>query len=184
MLTPERWEQVGELFQAAVELRPVERLAFLRQACGEDESLRREVESLLAAEEESGDFLTAGAIDDAAKALADEQTVSLVGKRLGHYEVRSFLGAGGMSEVYLAQDTKLDRAVALKILPPAFAGNKDRMRRFEREARSAASLNHAPSLTFMRSGKRKASTSSPWSTSKAIHCVTRFTAKRARFLSC
>ncbi|HAF13003.1 MAG TPA: hypothetical protein DCK99_04730, partial [Blastocatellia bacterium] len=142
MMTPERWEQVGQLYQAALELRPGERTSFLRQACGEDESLCREVESLLAAEEEAGDFLAAGAIDDAAKALAEEKSFSPVGKRLGHYQVRSLLGVGGMGEVYLAQDTKLDRAVALKILPPEFAADKNRMRRFEQEAKSAAALNH------------------------------------------
>ena len=142
-MTPERWEQVGQLYQAALELRPGERTSFLRQACGEDESLRREVESLLAVEEKAGDFLAAGAIDDAAKALAAEQAFSPVGKRLGQYEVRSFLGAGGMSEVYLAQDIKLERAVALKFLPAEFAADKDRMRRFQQEARSAAALNHA-----------------------------------------
>ncbi|MCM3870693.1 MAG: serine/threonine protein kinase, partial [Pyrinomonadaceae bacterium] len=141
-MTPERWEQVGQILQAALELQPSDRPSFLRQACGEDESLCRELESLLAAEEESADFLSAGAIDDAAKALAEEQSFSTVGKRLGHYQVLSLLGAGGMSEVYLAQDTKLDRAVALKILPAQFAADKDRMRRFEQEARSAAALNH------------------------------------------
>jgi len=73
-MTPERWEQVGQLYQAALELQPGERTSFLRQACGEDESLCREVESLLAAEQEAGDFLAAGAIDDAAKALAEEKT--------------------------------------------------------------------------------------------------------------
>ncbi len=98
---------------------------------------------MLAAEEEAGDFLAAGAIDDAAKALAEEQSFSPVGKRLGHYQVHSLLGAGGMGEVYLAQDTKLDRAVALKILPAEFAADKSRMRRFEQEARSAAALNHS-----------------------------------------
>ncbi len=141
-MTPERWQQVGQLYQAAVELQPGDRPAFLRQACGEDESLFQEVESLLATEEESEDFLSAGAIDDAAKALAEEQSFSPVGKRLGHYQVHSLLGAGGMSEVYLAQDTKLDRAVALKILPAAFAADRDRMLRFELEARSAAALSH------------------------------------------
>jgi hypothetical protein len=91
-MTPERWEQVGQLYQAAIELRPDERTAFLKQACGEDMPLRREVESLLAAEGQVGDFLAAGAIDDAAKALAHEKPLSLVGKRLGHYRVRSLLG--------------------------------------------------------------------------------------------
>ena len=142
MLTSERWEQIGQLFQAARELRPGERITFLRQACGEDESLFREVESLLVAEDELGDFLAAGAIHDAAKALAEDQSFSPVGKQLGHYQVRSLLGTGGMSAVYLAQDTKLDRAIALKILPAEFAADKDRMRRFEQEAKSAAALNH------------------------------------------
>jgi len=142
-MTPERWEQVGQLYQAALKLHPRERTSFLRQACGEDASLFREVETLLEAEEEAGDFLAAGAIDNAAKALAEEQSFSPVGKRLGHYQVRSLLGAGGMGEVYLAQDTKLDRAVALKILPAEFAADKSRMRRFEQEARSAAALNHS-----------------------------------------
>ena len=141
-MTPERWEQVGQLYEAALELPRDERTPFLRKACGEDDSLCREVESLLAVEEESADFLAAGAIDDAAKALAKDKSASLVGKRLSHYQVRSLLGAGGMGEVYLAQDTKLDRAVALKILPDQFAADKNRMRRFEQEARSAAALNH------------------------------------------
>src|SRR5258708_7282208 len=143
MLTPELWKRVGRHFQAALELRPGERMAYLRKACGEDESLRQEVESLLAAEEEAGDFLDAGALDDAAKALAEEKSVSLVGKRLGHYEVRSLLGVGGMGEVYLAHDTKLDRAVALKILSAEFAADKRRIRRFEQQARSASALSHA-----------------------------------------
>ncbi len=141
-MTPERWEQVGQLYEAALELPHNERTPFLRKACGEDDSLCREVESLLAVEEESADFLAAGAIDDAAKALAMDKSASLVGKRLSHYQVRSLLGVGGMGEVYLAQDTKLDRAVALKILPDQLAADKNRMRRFEQEARSAAALNH------------------------------------------
>src|SRR3569832_995268 len=141
-MTPERWKQVGQLYEAALELPRGERMAFLRKACGEDDSLCREIESLLAEDRDSADFLGRGAIDDAAKALAKDQSSSLAGKRLGRYQVRSLLGVGGMGEVYLAQDTKLDRAVALKILPAEFAGDKDRMRRFEQEARSAAAINH------------------------------------------
>ena len=141
-MTPERWEQVGQLYEAVLERPRNERTAFLKKACGEDDSLCREVESLLAVEEQSADFLAAGAIDDAAKVLAMDKSASLVGKRLSHYQVRSLLGVGGMGEVYLAQDTKLDRAVALKILPDQFAADKNRMRRFEQEARSAAALNH------------------------------------------
>src|SRR5215216_2887577 len=112
MMTPERWEQVGQLYNAALELPRDERPAFVRKACGKDDSLCREVQSLLAVEADSADFLAGGAIDDAAKAIARDNSASLVGKRLAHYHVRSLLGVGGMGEVYLAQDTKLDRAVA------------------------------------------------------------------------
>jgi serine/threonine protein kinase len=182
-MTPERWEQVGQLYQAALELRPAERTAFLRQTCGEDESLYLEVESLLAAEEKAADFLAAGAIDDAARALAKEKSFSPVGKRLGHYQVRSLLGAGGMGEVYLAQDTKLDRAVALKFLPSEFAADKDRMVVSNKRPGPRPLSTIPTSDTSMRSGRRKASTSSRWSTSTARRCATRFTAKRPRFLS-
>src|SRR5690348_14112131 len=64
------------------------------------------------------------------------------GTKLGRYEIRSKIGEGGMGEVYLAQDTKLDRKVALKILPPELASHRDRMERFVREAKAAAALNH------------------------------------------
>ena len=64
------------------------------------------------------------------------------GTKLGRYEIRSKIGAGGMGEVYLAQDTKLDRKVALKILPAEVASNRERMERFIREAKSAAALSH------------------------------------------
>jgi serine/threonine protein kinase len=165
-MTPERWEQVGQLYEAALELPHNERTPFLRKACGEDDSLCREVESLLAVEEESADFLAAGAIDAAAKALAMDKSASLVGKRLSHYQVRSLLGVGGMGEVYLAQDTKLDRAVALKILPDQFAADKNRMRRFEQEARSAAALNHPHIAHVYEIGAAEASILSRWSISR------------------
>jgi serine/threonine-protein kinase len=70
------------------------------------------------------------------------------GTHLGRYEIRSQLGAGGMGEVYLAQDTKLDRRVALKILPPALSANQDRMRRFRQEAKAASALNHPNIITI------------------------------------
>src|SRR5437899_3605462 len=146
-MTPERWEQVGKLYQAALALPPYERETFLDDACRDDTAMRREVESLLAAEDEAGSFLTAGAMRDAAKMLVEDESLSLVGKQIGHYQVLSLLGAGGMGEVYLAQDTRLRRKVALKLLPRAFAHDPERLRRFEQEALAISALNHPNILT-------------------------------------
>ena len=101
-----------------------------------------EVESLLAARSAAGDFLSAGAMADAAKILAKENSDSLVGKTLGHYELLSLLGSGGMGEVYRARDKKLEREVAVKVLSAAVAKNADRLRRFQQEARAVGMLNH------------------------------------------
>lgn len=141
-MTPERWKQIGELYQATLELQPDERAAFLGRACGDDEALRREVESLLAVDECAGGFLSGGAMKAAAKLLVEDEALSLIGKGLGHYQVLSLLGAGGMGEVYLAEDTRLSRPVALKLLPRHFSKDEGRLRRFEQEARAASVLNH------------------------------------------
>jgi len=141
-MKPERWEQVGRIYHAALELRPEERASFLADACGDDSAMRREVESLLAAEDGARDFLDAGAMKDAAKILVGEKSLTLVGKNLGHYHVLSLLGSGGMGEVYLARDSKLGRKVAIKILPRYFTTDADRLRRFQQEARTASALNH------------------------------------------
>jgi eukaryotic-like serine/threonine-protein kinase len=74
------------------------------------------------------------------------------GTHLGRYEVVSALGAGGMGEVYLAHDTTLSRPVAVKLLPAAFAEDQDRLRRFEREAQAASSLNHPNIITIYEIG--------------------------------
>src|SRR5713226_6631584 len=126
----DRWQQVEELYHAAREDRAV-----LDKAAPE---LRREVESLLAQEKGAG-FLEAPALEVAAQQLAGQD---LIGRRIGSYQILSQLGAGGMGEVYRAKDTKLKREVALKVLPEAFAGDPERMARFQREAEVLASLNH------------------------------------------
>jgi TolB-like protein len=147
-MTPERHQQIGQLFHAALELEPGQRAAFLAQACAGDESLRREVESLIASHEQAAAFIAAPALAVAAQTLADVPALTLIGQRIGHHQILSLLGAGGMGEVYLAEDQRLRRKVALKLLPARFTQDAERVRRFEQEARAASSLNHPNILTI------------------------------------
>ena len=141
-MTPERWQKIESLLQAALERQPAERSVLLDGACAGDDELRKEVESLLASSEHDESFLKSAALDDAARMLAGDTTNSLLGQRIGSYQIISQLGAGGMGEVYLAQDSRLGRRVALKILPSFFTKDEQRLRRFQQEARAASALNH------------------------------------------
>jgi serine/threonine protein kinase/Tol biopolymer transport system component len=132
---------VGEIYHAAVALGADEREAYLDAACSNDAEVRQEVESLLAHAAEASGFLETPALELAGRALA-ARTTSWIGRRLGQYEVRSFIGAGGMGEVYLAHDTTLGRNVAIKCLPPHIASDPSARARLEREARLLATLNH------------------------------------------
>lgn len=147
-MTPERFAQIGQLYGEAAELAPEARAVYLAQACAGDENLRREVESLLAEEELVGDFMGAPALKDAAALVTREVPGTLVGKQLGHYQLLSFIGAGGMGEVYAARDTRIGRKVAIKLLPATVARDTDRLRRFEQEARAVGMLNHPNILTI------------------------------------
>src|SRR2546430_7881876 len=146
-MTPQQYERLAELFHAALEIAPDERAAFLDQVSDGDVDVRRELESLLDSHEQ-GTFAETPPDNIAAGYLAQEvggpTTVPALAAntRLDHYEIRSLLGKGGMGEVYLAEDMRLHRKVALKILPAAVATDEDRMRRFEQEATAAAALNH------------------------------------------
>jgi Tol biopolymer transport system component/predicted Ser/Thr protein kinase len=151
-MEPERWRQIERLYYAALERAPNEREAFLAEACAGDESLRREVASLIVAGDRIGSFMEASA-DEFAETLATAPPPSVIGQTLGHYRIVSLLGRGGMGEVYLGEDTTLGRQVALKLLPAAFTSDRARLRRFEQEARAASALNHPNIITIHEIGQ-------------------------------
>ena len=137
-----RRQRLERLYHTALTRPAQDRAAFLNAACGDDESLRHDVELLLDAIGAAPGVLTAAANELAGQLWRDPSTPELIGRQLGVYLVQARLGAGGMAQVYRARDTKLGRDVALKILPQAFADDPDRRARFEREARVLAALNH------------------------------------------
>jgi serine/threonine-protein kinase len=147
-MTSEHRQRVEQIYRAARDRDVSQRAAFLDGACGGDESLRQEVEALLARGQYGARTLAAAAESAAATKMLDQVGPPLIGRRLGNYEVHALLGAGGMGEVYRARDMKLNRDVALKILPDAFTLDADRLARFRREARALASLNHAHIVTI------------------------------------
>jgi serine/threonine protein kinase/Tol biopolymer transport system component len=140
-MTPERWKQVEELYHAARSRPSGERVAFLVDRCRDDQSLQREVESLLSEPEADDGFLDMP-VHTAAHIASGVTPAAMCGHTLGAYHLQTLLGAGGMGEVYRARDSKLGRDVAIKILPRAVTSDPDRLARFEREARMLAALNH------------------------------------------
>src|SRR5947209_10994110 len=150
---PGRWQQIDQLFHSALGQEPNRRAAFLVRECAGDESLRSEVEALISSHEQAESFIETPASDLAAELLAKGQTGLTAGQAVGPYRVVSVLGVGGMGEVYLAQDTRLGRQVALKLLPPQFTMNADRVRRFEQEARAVSALNHPNIVTIHEIGR-------------------------------
>lgn len=152
-MTPERYRQISDIYNVAVELEPREREAFLAQACDGDEELRDEILSLIQADNDSENFISSPALEVAAELLAQDNKQEIVGKQISHFKILSLLGAGGMGEVYLAQDTKLGRKVALKLLPAMFTQKRDLVKRFRREARAASALNHPNIITIHEIGE-------------------------------
>src|SRR5499426_2608238 len=149
----ERWRQIESLYYTALERDATEREAFLIEACAGDDELRREVEALLAVHERAEDFMDASALEVAAQLVAEDLEQTMPGQMISHYQVLSLLGAGGMGEVYLAEDTRLGRKVALKLLPQIFTQDRERVLRFQQEARAASALNHPNILTIYEIGE-------------------------------
>jgi hypothetical protein len=131
--------RLKEVVAGARALPAERRPAYLAEACGDNEALRQEVESLLASNERAKSFLETPAAAQVQDAFAAK---NLEGHRIGSYQIEAWIGAGGMGEVYKALDTKLNRQVAIKVLLPAVADDPDRLARFSREAHLLASLNH------------------------------------------
>ncbi len=159
-MTPERWQQIQAVFAAAVERSMDSRGAYLSQVCADDAELRREVESLLASHDSaSSRFLKSPAEFDQTEIQATPPPGSRrlsPGARLGTYEILASIGAGGMGEVYRARDYKLQREVAIKVLPESFANDPEALARFEREALAVAALNHPNILSIYDFGREGA----------------------------
>jgi serine/threonine-protein kinase len=151
-MKPERWKQVSDLFQSAIERAPEERAAFLDESCYGDEGIRREVESLLTSHQRAENFIEAPAFEVAPELATNDSADALIGKLLGHYRIESLIGVGGMGEVYLARDERLGRKAALKFLPDSLTTDETQLSRFKNEARTASALNHPNILTVYEIG--------------------------------
>ena len=153
------WNKAKLIFADAMNIAPAKRLAFLDEVCRGDAETRREVESLLASLDDAGSFMEKPAAQEVADLIRQNKSLE-AGKIFGHYEIVRQIGAGGMGEVYLAKDTKLDRQVAVKILNEKFAAHESNLNRFIREAKAASALNHPNILVIHEIGE--------WENSKYI----------------
>jgi len=156
-MDPDLWKQVDTLLDQALAQPPDQRETFVVEACKDNTALRDEVLSLLKAQAQATNFMERSAMRVAAESLAQDSNLttsfSLIGKELANYKIEKLLGAGGMGEVYLARDNKLDRLVALKILPWHFVAETERSARFQREARALSALNHPNLVTIYEVGE-------------------------------
>jgi serine/threonine protein kinase len=132
-----RRHRIEEIVEGALRRHGGERIAFVASECGDDATLRLDVEALLAHAQTAEQWLSApiGAV------AANVMTNTWIGRRFHTYEITAVLGAGGMGEVYRARDLRLGRDVAIKVLPASFAADRERLARLEREARVLAALN-------------------------------------------
>ena len=157
-MTPERWRQISQIFKSAISLDSDARRDFVAEKCGDDDALRSEVEKLIASHQQANaeNFIGGHAAEQGAALLSinEEHAPALnKGQQFGAYFILDRLGAGGMGEVYLARDSRLDRTVALKVLSTDVSSDKRRMQRFRQEARVASSLNQPNILTIFEFGE-------------------------------
>ena len=135
-MNPDRWKQVSRIYGAVLTKPEAARAAALAELCADDAELRRDVESLL--REEGAPILDRPAAESASASLGED----LTGRTLGSYRLDAAIGAGGMGQVYRATDTRLNRTVAIKVLPASLAEDPQFRARFDREAKAIAALNH------------------------------------------
>jgi eukaryotic-like serine/threonine-protein kinase len=141
-----KWDKAKEIFAAAAELDPESRTRYVEDACKGDPDLLDEISSLLSSDDEAGRFMDGSALGIVADSIAAGRIET--GRRFGQYEVTGLIGSGGMGEIYLASDTRLNRKVALKVLPTDLDDSKKKLKRFEQEAQVVSALNHPNILTI------------------------------------
>ena len=156
-MTPERWQVVCGIVQSAMELQGTERAAFLDSKCSDDPLLRKDVDHYLSIEGKlDPGFLESPAAGHVTPSTtAAGETIVAAGMRLGPYEIQALIGAGGMGEVYRARDMRLNRTVAIKVIPHSLVQDRARLQRFEREARAIASLQHPNICTLYDVGQQE-----------------------------
>ncbi|MGB7207461.1 MAG: protein kinase [Pyrinomonadaceae bacterium] len=152
-MADESWQKVREIFDSALLRKPDERRKFIGEACGGNKTLLAEVESLLSSLDSAESFMETPAVAEVADAIGDNGNKLEQGHSLGHYKIIKELGTGGMGEVYLAKDEKLDRRVAIKVLNEKFSDDESNLSRFIREAKAASALNHPNILVIHKIGE-------------------------------
>ena len=152
-MSSERWQQIESVLQQALDLPPTARDSFLDTMCAGDDDLRQEANSLIDAHDRAGDFIEKPALASDAEVLFNMLPDPNIGRLVGAYKVVKRLGAGGMGEVYLAEDARLGRCVALKVLPPTLVTDPEQLRRFHVEAKAISTLNHPNVLTIHEIGQ-------------------------------
>lgn len=149
----DNWSRIRQIFDDALRLHPDERTNFVERASSGDERLRAEVDSLLASLDSAHSFMETPAVTHVAGAIEAANEPLQAGKRFGHYEIIKRIGSGGMGDVYLAKDGKLDRKVAIKVLNEKFSRDPSNLSRFVREAKAASALNHPNILVIHEIGE-------------------------------